>query len=64
MSFWLYVSFPKEYEITELGLEELNLEKISIIKNPKTDGLTKGWEAMLDLLCFLSVTLFFIRDFV
>ena len=62
MSFWLYVSFPKEYEIIELDLEKLNLEKVFIIKNPKADGLTKGWEEMPDLQCFLLITLFFIRN--
>lgn len=59
MRFWLYVSFPKEYEIIELDPEKLNLEKVFIIKNPKADGLTKGWEEMLDLQCFLLITLFF-----
>lgn len=48
MSICLYVSFPKEYEIIELDLEKLNLEKVSIIKSPKADVLTKGWQEMLD----------------
>lgn len=49
MSFWLYVSFPKECEIIKLDAEKLNLEKAYIIKNPKADGLTKGWEEVLGL---------------
>lgn len=61
MSICLYVSFPKEYEIIELDLEKVNLEKVSIIKSPKADVLTKGWQEMLDAQLVL-ITLFFIRD--
>lgn len=49
MGFWLCVSLPNEYEIIQLDPEKSNLEKASIIKNPKADGLTKGWEEMPDL---------------
>lgn len=49
MSFWLYVSLSKEYEITELDPENLNLEKDSPVKNPKAGGLIAEWEEMLDL---------------
>lgn len=54
MSFCLRVSFPKECEIIELDPEKLNLEKVSIIKNPKADALTKGRQEMLDLQSALS----------